>query len=525
MKRNLIYWVFVLGLSTIMSACFEDKSSEADHIIPEIEIDTVGIGAELEVLRYGQLKISPSVQKVGTDPSAFTYKWMLSLEPISPVSTPEYFCIGTEMTLDTQIEFDSNSDPYRLWYQVTDNTTGLRKDIVWELTIKAPYNEGLIIAESFDNGQTTDLAFLEGKDFTVGYEGEPKTYHELYSAANGGQKIQGRVKQMVAYKQQHQSLPYSKFFGIISEGEDKYLHLNKNYEVVYRNEEGFMDGAIDVLNPTHLSIFNSRYLSIINNGSMHTVDYNGTQLIQFSLANITTVIGGTTDTPVYDKYAAHGINTSWYYPYLFYDNVRGAFCTISGYPSVSNTLVFLSSSKDFGNFNPSSCPGLETVFGSFGYSNQLFMIMKKSETGSYLIYSCNKSGSPAQYHELPVGCGVEDAVGFVASQLGNVIYFATKYDLYAIVMDAEPLQVNKVHSFSDEITHFTVLRQAACTTNYYSQSLETHENLLMVATWNGSSGSLNTVPIESPNTGDLAVGEVKEYSGFGKILYVTHQEE
>ena len=83
MKRNLIYYFLSLNFLFIgLTACYEDKSTEADHIIPEIKIDTTGIGETLSILRLGQLTVNPSVSKEDTAPSEFSKEWKLSMEPV-----------------------------------------------------------------------------------------------------------------------------------------------------------------------------------------------------------------------------------------------------------------------------------------------------------------------------------------------------------------------------------------------------------------------------------------------------------
>ena len=42
MKRFLLYAFLGLGSLPMLTGCYEDKSTEAEFLIPEIEIDTVG---------------------------------------------------------------------------------------------------------------------------------------------------------------------------------------------------------------------------------------------------------------------------------------------------------------------------------------------------------------------------------------------------------------------------------------------------------------------------------------------------
>lgn len=524
MKRNLIYYFLSLNFLFIgLTACYEDKSTEADHIIPEIKIDTTGIGETLSILRLGQLTVNPSVSKEDTDPSEFSYEWKLSMEPVVQGTKDTYITISTEPTLDVQITLDEASDPYRLWYQVTDNTTGLRKDIVWKLYVTAPYNEGLLIAESYDNGKTTDLAFLESELFSYDYDGKAQVTHNIFSNANEGVKINSKIKQICAFKRVNQSFPTTKFFGLIGEGEDQYLLLDKNYTTKYRNEEGFYDGVIDVLNPSQLMIYNGRYYSIINNKKWYTIDTGSTEGygMKWGIANFNATFPSY--YPV-DNMVAHYYRNGTY-THLFYNYEAGKFNSVLVHPITKNGYTYDVTPDNSLGFNPQNCPNLETIYGALGPSNILCMLMKNKDTGKYFVFGINASQNKAiVYREIP-DCELDQAVGYAINESGNVVYFATKNDIYVVVLNAEPVQVNKIHSFTDEITHFSFFRQARATTGSSSTNLSTALNTLLTATWDGNKGKIHAIPIISSNVGGIDKSGIVTYDeGFGKILTITHQD-
>ena len=59
---------------------------------------------------------------------------------------------------------------------------------------------------------------------------------------------------------------------------------------------------------------------------------------------------------------------------------------------------------------------------------------------------------------------------------------------------------------------------------YQNQLLRTHHNLLFVGTWNGSTGTLTTLPITNPATGIINAANKTDYTGFDKILTVIHHQ-
>lgn len=523
MKRNLLYLVLCVSFLTSLTGCYEDKSTEATIEIPEIEIDTTGIKPELVVTRYQRLQVNPSVSKEGTDPSEFSYKWMLSLAPVSFGTNDTYLCIGEEMTLDTEITRDDNETPYRLWYQVTDNTTGLRKDIVWDLRVKAPYGEGLLIAESHDGGTTTDLALIEGEQFSVDYEEDqtPKITHNLFSQANEGQKINSNLIQVCAFKCKLKS-PHIKYFGLIGEGDDKYLLLDKSYKILYRNEEGFYDGALAAdLKPTQMFSWNGRYYSIITNGYLHGIDlestdsYNMQWGIPFKNSQVSRF--AAVDTHIGVSY----FNYPMYH--LSYDPIKGAFYTILGQVWQPHQAFFMTCSGTLGDINLANCPNLTTIATGLASGNWGYLLMKNKETGKYFIIGIGKYDSaPKRYYNVP-DCELDNAISHAVSDKGNVFYFATKHDVWAIQLQRDPIEVVKIYSSTDEITHMSFLRQAKTTTDYYDPDLSTSSNLMLIATYDGTNGKLTTIPLLNASTGELDTSLTEQYTGFGKILTTVHQ--
>ena len=78
MKRSILYITLCFNLLIGMTGCYDDQSTEATNPIPEIVIDTTGIEEQFTLQRFDRLQINPKVSKENTDPSALSYKWMLS---------------------------------------------------------------------------------------------------------------------------------------------------------------------------------------------------------------------------------------------------------------------------------------------------------------------------------------------------------------------------------------------------------------------------------------------------------------
>ena len=517
MKRNLLYLVLCANLLAGMTSCYDDKSTEATHLIPEIVIDTTGIQPTHSLKRYERLQISPSVSKADTDPSEFSYRWMLSMNPVASTGTKDaYICISEEKDLDAQITVEDNETPYRLWYQVTDNTTGLRKDIVWNVQVLAPYGEGLLVVESHDNGQTSDLALIENELISKGYVGETQIRHNIFSEANEGAKINGEVFQINAFKRYNKT----KFYNIFSKsGEDIYLFMDKKYQVLYRNLEAFVDFASDVVKPTSFHVNSGQLAYFVNDNKLHWA-WLANDLWEGKWGAPIPNKGATVEV---DKTLAIGYSNAPYYS-SFYDPTAG--CIKQLYNTLARwdlSNIAIPQAKEGWTFDPANCPNHETVYGGLAPSNKTYLMLRNKGTGQYIVFVLGNMGGSDSYYEIPENAAMNEAIAYASNENGNVIYFATKHDIYAIVLNAVPVQVNKVHSFTDEITHFSFFRQARATSSTSSANLDASGRALIAATWDGSKGTVNAIPIANYSVGQLYPAGIVKFGGFGKIMAVTHQ--
>lgn len=534
MKKT--FYIIIFWSVLFYTACFDDKSSVAEDFIPEVEIDTTGIPAQLSVIQYGRLKISPKVSQNGVnDPSHFSYKWMLNTIATTTQSTggsyANYICIGEQEALDTVIVLDPNATTYFLWYQVTDNQTGLRKDILWKVLVQAAYNEGILIAESFD-GKTTDLSLIEGKQFTEGWTEDTRISRNLYSERNGG-TYNGLIRQIC--HSYNSTLKSKRFYCI---GDNFYALIDGlDYELVGSNFDVIYDNTIHI-SPSQMFYFRS-YPTLVNEGSIYPFSAS----LRRDYPNISIPMGislqvgeGTVlKTSKVDKYIAYSHESSnssrpWG---CWYDKELGMFLHQKRYPYVKNNIASFSYDPATHPFDPNNVSNLETQYAAVGVNDDFYMIMKNTITSSYQIYVLSRTNccAKALYHIS--GNEMDDAIDYVVSEDANVIYFATKKEVYAIVLGGASPQVNKIYTLtSGEITHFSMFRQAWYLLNTqtyvsgvgYKVPIDEHEHLLMAGVWDGSSGSLLAIPIVSPSGGTIDNNNITTYSGFGKILTVVSQQ-
>ena len=535
MKKYILYVLLIFLNMNFFTACFDDKSTDPDHPIPDIVIDTIGIPGSFKVTQNERLTIRPKVRRDNGDASYLSYKWMLNTVATTTQATganySNYVCIGESEVLDTIIFLAPNEITYFLWFQVTDNKTQYRRDILWKVLVQSAYNEGILIANTKD-GRTTDFSLIEGQQFTEGWTGADKITHNLYSNANGN-TMDGLVKQIC---HSYNSVIKSKRFYCI--GNDFYTLVDGlEYKLVGRDFEVIYDNTLS-MKPEQIFFSSTGYIVWVNDGNMYPFNKG----IARDYPNIQIPMGyavqeGETQkikTSKIDKYVAYthqsgNSKSAWG---VWYDKAEGRFLCQKGYPYVKKSIeTFVSDPQKA--FDPNNLPGLETVYAAIGVNGDFYMIMKNTTTGVYQVYVIERTTSSAKYlYNIP-GNEMDQAMGYVVSEDGNVIYFATSTQIYAIVLGGVSPQVNLLYTISSgEITHFSMFRQAWYLINPmtyvsgagYKVPIDTHENLLLTGVWDGNNGTLYTIPIVSASGGSIDQNNIKTYSGFGKILTVVSQQ-
>ena len=528
------YYKIVLLLFVMLQlSCFDDKSSLPDHPIAEIVIDTTGIPVQHNVYQNGRLQINPKVSLGNGEHSRLSFRWMLNtIATTTQEARPDYsnyICIGENEVLDTIIPLRSNETTYFLWYQVLDNETMVRKDILWNILVRPAYNEGILIAETYD-GETTDFSLIEGKLFTEAWSEGDKISKNLYSSVNG-ECYPGLIKQIChSYNAQTKS---KRFYCI---GDDFYSLIDGvDYQLVGRNYDVVYDYTLDI-KPNQVFVIGNNVVWL-NEGKMYPFsrgkkrDYPNIQIpMGYSIQEGD---GSELKTSEVDEFVAFAHTTSTSIPWgVWYDKQAGRFLCQMNYPYVKKNIELLIS-KENAPFDPNNVPGLKTLYAAVGVNDDFYMIMKNIEKETFHIYVIDRANKTAKYlYDIP-GAAIKDAEYFTVSEDGNVVYFSTRTQIYAIVLGGVAPQVNMLYTIpSGEITHFSMFRQAWYLLNPqtyvsgvgYKVPIDTHEHLLLVGVWDGQNGSLHTLPIINPSIGNINLSQMKKYEGFGKILTVTSQQ-
>ncbi|MDR1273448.1 MAG: hypothetical protein LBK12_02765 [Odoribacteraceae bacterium] len=527
MKKRLLYFALLLGGACGLSSCFDDKSVEPFRFVPDILIDTTGIPGQHDVFQYDRLQINPAVSLEGGAPGDLSYKWMLNAIPTVAIGTgvnqANYFCIGEKMALDTVIALHANQTTYYLWYQVTDNSTGMRKDVLWKVLVRPAYNEGLLIGSTRD-GSTTDLSLVEGSLFTVGWNKEDKISHELYSASNGT-TYDGIAKHIV-FSQNTDVNVNSKQFYVV--GDDCYELLDGlDYTRLGRNFEVIHDHRL-TLNTTQMFVTCWNFVCWVNDGKLYYWQMNMQR--PYPNINITNQyslqVGESMVTKIgrVDKHVAYTHNYAMDAWGVWYDDLNGVFLYQQYNPTTEWSPVLPVPAASA--FDSRNATGLKTLFAATGMNKDFYFIMRNLNTSSNEVYIFGENPTrPKALHAIP-GNEMDDAIAYIVAENANTFYFATRTRVYSVTLGSgSPIVTARYTVPEGEITCMTMFRHSWFLRSQPGRvPLDTHENTLLVGVAGGNTGKLLAIPILNPASADIDVANIKTYTGFGRITAIAPQE-
>ena len=179
--------LFILPL-TLLFSCYQDLSTTADKEFPEIQI--TGVPDMLETF-YGEEIALHAVATLGGEAyDGFDYAWAIDLKP---GNSRDRIDISETADIAYRVANQPNETPYCLSFTATDRESGLSKVVFCQVYVRSSLGEGILVAHTRDNGQTTDFDLLANKYVTYGYTSDvPRYTRDIYQLANG-QPVNGKV--------------------------------------------------------------------------------------------------------------------------------------------------------------------------------------------------------------------------------------------------------------------------------------------------------------------------------------------
>ncbi len=188
MNKFIKHLTLTILTGAVAVSCYKDQSTEATFSIPEIKV--TGLDDRIEVVYGQELSLKAEVSQEGRTADDFTYLWEIDFQTDSPNNRLE---LADTPELTYKVSNTPSDKPYNLSLKVTDNITGLTA-ISWsKVYVSSSLGEGLLIAYTRDGGKTSEFDIVADPVLTYGYTGTTRYTRELYSLANEGAVLDGKV--------------------------------------------------------------------------------------------------------------------------------------------------------------------------------------------------------------------------------------------------------------------------------------------------------------------------------------------
>lgn len=510
MKKIMIIFLAVL----FCNSCYKDLSTETTTTIPEIVID--GIDKSLEVVFGQNISMTAKVTQEGRSEEDFDYLWEMD---ILPQNAGNREILSETNHFEMQVSRSPSNIPYIITLTVTDNLTGLKAYEYCKLYVSSSLEEGLIVAYTHDEGKTTELGILSNKHITYGYKNDGyRVTKDLFSIANSA-PLKGRVNAIVERVSSNGAV-YNETRILVGTDEHLLAIDPLTFKVSEKDGELFNNMKDNVFKTTSLFNFAAYQSSVIVNGRLYvnpTLVDNSYTKCAYPLSH------DNVFKPENLSYAAlsQGFLAVFDEDNSKFLNLMGPFAQQAGFSEITSPSEF-------------DIEGAKSI-GAGESREQRNAFLLKDASGLYHIVIYDRGESSYTHYNLESE-NLKDAISIAFCDNCDLMYFATKNKIYAVVMSAgkaTPRTLNwKPDTPSERITSIRQYHQAWYGTRNYSLSgeteggypfpLETNRLQMIITTYNESSGE-GKIYLRPFNlsTGLFTFKDNGSYGGFGQITAIA----
>lgn len=508
--KNLKLLLLLIGITGILfSSCSRDDSTLAVNKIAGVEIDTTG-NSELSVYQFERLVVEPELNLNGLSESELAYEWKITIVPGDTI----YEVLSEEKTLDVEILFKPNSTrhQYQLVYTVTDQPTGLEYIMSWPLTIKNNIGEGLVVATTAD-GTHADISHIMSPLVTPDYT-EISIKYNIYSINNGGEKINGPIRNML----------FTNFYQedvILTLTDENIIRINTfDYTFGGINEALFF-GSVPL--PPQALYRAPQGDIYIGNGKLTATWLAISKQFGLPFDFSYTV----PDHIAIKRFSGPPVMIS------FYDEVNEQFVYLPTIAQWGDNDMHPTPSVADGAFDPTFVPSKINMAAGIGQNGEFLHLLKDTGTNELALYVFNRGGfvspdvippSPIALHDFSGAPDIENAEFFVLMDNQKVMYYATKTKIYAALYGTASPTFEERYSLpvGEEITTLQVYQQASYP--FADTYLPSNNEQLVMSTFDGTEGKVYLLPITNIGVGNIDESNIKVYSGFDRVTAIATQE-
>ena len=513
MKRLTPY--ILAAAVCVPASCYKDLSTEATFEIPPIEVSSEEYPGDLINISYGQvLEISVDAVQEDRNPEDFEFFWEVDMVAGKPSDRIE---LGTEPAVSYQVASTPSDAPYNLSVRVTDTRTGYAVYKVWKMYVTSSLGEGLLVAHTRDGGKTSELDLVAAQNITYGYTGAAPLYtRNLYSFANSGEVLEGRVNAVTAFVGSDGAVFNVNKIRVATDAH--LLSIDPlTYQVEKTDAELFNLATETSFRTTAAFNFAAYQSGAIVNNSLYNVICNSDN--KYSKVSFT-------DTPsnifrpgniAYGKLDQSVL--------AVFDEVHEKFYYIYGWQASMGSFTYLEANASF------PLTGARSIAGGCFNSSTLGFVLQSAD-GKYHVCTIKQGNTSLSFADYDLDAPeIENAVSFAFCDNADLFYYATERSIYPVVISGGKAIVGAAltwapDSSDEKITSIAQYIQGWLGTHqYYMESydfpLPTNRTQVILTTYNEKTGEgkIYLRPFTA-STGRFTTRDNGTFGGFGEITAI-----
>ena len=500
-------------LSLVLSSCYKDLSTEATIIIPDIVI--TGVPSTLDIIYGEQITIPAKAYMGEKSGSDFTYLWEIDVI----ANRMDRVVIGEESTLIYTVANSPSNYPYLLTLRVTDPETGLQAISSCFMTVRSSLGEGLLVGYTLPDGQSSEFDIVASPAVTYGYEGAARVNRRLYSRANGGSPYPEKLTGILATAETAGTGVYSIRRILVGSTNHVFAIDPLTFEMGEKDGQLFTSTRVEKFGPSKM--FNSSgyasFMFIDGDSYAHLCNID----------NLFAKMPTSMENPL--RCYAHNVG--------FAPPDQGLTCIFKDGEGIYFVRGYNLMGAGFSKLDTSGMldfplEGSKCIQGGCLRGMRPAFLVKDRDGAYHIVAVVSGASQDTAYSVLLEGDNMENYVAGAFCDNGDLFYYATAHEIYSTIISGNTSVVRKLSwepdSAAERITGIQQYWQGwygTCQMNAanYGFVLPTHRNMLIITTYNDSTGE-GKIYLRGFNasTGLFTFnGDYGTFSGFGEITAIA----
>lgn len=547
MKTKSIIQIVTLSLvlllvSMSLSGCYKDLSNQLDRKIemPVLSEESLDSNLKFFVESREHFQFDPEVKYAGNDP--LLYEWF-----ISESTTDNQEVVFEKVNEGAKADFIVSKPlgTYYLRFQITNpNEENLTNIYEWQITVQGSFITGLLVADTKDNGVTSDFTYIKSYGLSENYpeDKEDVVLKDILITGPDKKAIPGEVSSITYnfYKQQY--IYFGRGGGLAQVWATTKDGKAFRYDVENFRENGSLsDGQIIIHQGSNFKVqrfFKSGTLFYMQSSEgLHGFKPGETNL--FSVVD-----GFFKDVAFKDGVVATTFRSNEVSDLVWIDEKTGA---VTSRYKLDWRSPFVFTNYQSGAFDPSNLKNKRVIAASIPddkKNTEVYFVLKDNISGEYGLYQLSQGtvsssvftqGSAMNLFAIPASFTekMDKAKSIIFSKEEKGFYLVTDKEIYfltygvgAEVSISQPLFTlpnNETFTMGKLYIQGQYMVDPTSVPSSWMSIARTpyHLRALVVASQlSDTSGTVRVLPLKDSGTA-VETENIDEYTGLGKVLDVT----